>query len=492
MKSGRRKQLDQTLIEPVRECKSNGYLLSSKKIGSGAFSKVYLGYATHEKLVQNYKLASDLKSKHHAKVAIKIIATSQAPSEYHKKFLPREIYSLNATYKHTNVIQLYESFRNDRRSYLILELASQGDLLEYINNVSSRRIYPGLEEGDAKRLFRQLINAVAHCHSNGIVHRDLKCENILLDDRGFVKLTDFGFASQYSMSHSLMNTFCGSVAYTAPEILLRKKYNGVMSDVWSLGVILFAMVTGKLPFKERQPFKMLHLIRQGLAFNCPVSRECKDLVRSLLQWKPSARPGLQQVVAHCWMIPAVPSSYQNILVSVGALTDQGTNQEQQQKGKKPPSITLSPKNNTLKALDSSSWLTPISLTDNKKPMDRASKKSGQPKPIVQLLSPIQQDDKQSKNPRIFLYRSGTCAPPNLLHNLPNLQMEGSVAHLSSSHSSIKTPRKKMTKGPMVISKQSEQRISLYPMAAIGKGLASPWNKGNDPPRQTPWLSRPKT
>ncbi|XP_069077143.1 testis-specific serine/threonine-protein kinase 1-like isoform X1 [Pleurodeles waltl] len=322
---------------------------------------------------------------------------------------------------------------------------------------------------------------------------DLKCENILLDDRGFVKLTDFGFASQYSMSHSLMNTFCGSVAYTAPEILMRKKYNGAMSDVWSLGVILFAMVTGKLPFKERQPYKMLRLIRQGLAFNCPVSKECKDLVHSLLQWKPSARPGLQQVAAHCWMIPTVPSSCQKILLSVGVLTNQSTNQEKQLKeGKKPPSITLLPKNNTLKTLDSPSWLAPISLADNKKTTEIASKLSVPPRPIVQLLSPIQQDDKQSKNPRIFLYRSGTGAPPNPFHNLPNLQTQCSPPHLSSSHSAIKISREKMTKGPMVISEQSEQLISLYPMAAIGKGLALPWSKGGDPPQQNPWASRPKT
>ncbi|XP_074843205.1 testis-specific serine/threonine-protein kinase 5-like [Carettochelys insculpta] len=223
-----------TFAEQARESKANGYLLSSRKIGSGAFSKVYLGYATPEKLGQNYKLATDLRGKRHCMVAIKIISTAKAPLEYSRKFLPREIYSLNATYKHINVIQLYETYRNSRRTYLVLELASRGDLLEHINATSDRRECPGLEEEEARRLFRQLVSAIAHCHNVGIVHRDLKCENILLDERGFVKLTDFGFANRCSLKSSLLSTFCGSVAYTAPEILMSKKYSGERADLWSL------------------------------------------------------------------------------------------------------------------------------------------------------------------------------------------------------------------------------------------------------------------
>uniref|UniRef100_A0A4X2M879 non-specific serine/threonine protein kinase n=1 Tax=Vombatus ursinus TaxID=29139 RepID=A0A4X2M879_VOMUR len=305
--SNRRAFMDQ-----VRECWDNGYLLSSKKIGSGAFSKVYLGYATHERMRQNYKLSSDLRAKRHTMVAIKIISTAEAPLEYSRKFLPREIYSLNATYKHLN-IQLYETYRNSQRSYLVLELASRGDLLEHINATSDRRCCPGLEEEEARRLFRQLVSAVAHCHNVGIVHRDLKCENILLDDQGFVKLTDFGFANRTAVKNSLLSTFCGSVAYTAPEILMSKKYNGEQADLWSLGVILYAMVTGKLPFKERQPHKMLHLMRQSLAFRPSLSQECQDLIQGLLQLRPRARLGLQQVASHCWMLPASHALFHNVL-----------------------------------------------------------------------------------------------------------------------------------------------------------------------------------
>uniref|UniRef100_A0A8C3SI51 non-specific serine/threonine protein kinase n=1 Tax=Chelydra serpentina TaxID=8475 RepID=A0A8C3SI51_CHESE len=317
MKSCAKREADRkTFMEQVRDSKENGYLLSSRKIGSGAFSKVYLGYATQEKLRQNYKLASDLRSKRHSMVAIKIISTAKAPLEYSRKFLPREIYSLNATYKHIN-IQLYETYRNSRCTYLVLELASRGDLLEHINATSDRRECPGLEEEEARRLFRQIVSAVAHCHNVGIVHRDLKCENILLDERGFIKLTDFGFANRYSLKNSLMSTFCGSVAYTAPEILMSKKYNGELADLWSLGVILYAMVTGKLPFKERQPHKMIHMIKQGLCFRQPISPECQDLIQGLLQLKPGARLGLQQVATHCWMLPATSAIFHQALNAPG-------------------------------------------------------------------------------------------------------------------------------------------------------------------------------
>ncbi|XP_074059187.1 testis-specific serine/threonine-protein kinase 5-like [Macrotis lagotis] len=311
--SSKRDSNRRAFMDQVRECRDNGYLLSSKKIGSGAFSKVYLGYATHERMSQNYKLSSDLRAKRHTMVAIKIISTAEAPLEYSRKFLPREIYSLNATYKNLNVIQLYETYRNSQRSYLVLELASRGDLLEYINATSDRRCCPGLEEEEARRLFRQLVSAVAHCHNVGIVHRDLKCENILLDDGGFVKLTDFGFANRTAVKNSLLSTFCGSVAYTAPEILMSKKYNGEQADLWSLGVILYAMVTGKLPFKERQPHKMLHLMRQSLAFRPSLSQECQDLIQGLLQLRPRARLGLQQVASHCWMLPASHALFHNVL-----------------------------------------------------------------------------------------------------------------------------------------------------------------------------------
>ncbi|XP_037361949.1 testis-specific serine/threonine-protein kinase 5-like [Talpa occidentalis] len=311
--SSRQRPEQGTFMEQVRECRDRGYLLSSKKIGSGAFSKVYLAHATHERIQHNPRLASDLRGKRHTMVAIKIVSTANAPVEFSHKFLPREISSLNATYKHLNVVQLYETYQSSQHSYLVLELAARGDLLEHINAVSDRRHHPGLEEEEARRLFWQLVSAVAHCHSSGVVHRDLKCENILLDDQGFLKLTDFGFASRVRLKSAMLSTFCGSVAYTAPEILMSRKYNGEQADLWSLGVILYAMVTGKLPFKERQPHCMLRLMRCGPTFRPGLSSDCRDLIRGLLQLRPHSRLGLQQVAAHRWMLPSAHGLFRTVL-----------------------------------------------------------------------------------------------------------------------------------------------------------------------------------
>ncbi|KAM6972864.1 testis-specific serine/threonine-protein kinase 5-like [Aplochiton taeniatus] len=303
--SAKSKEPGTSLQERALECRENGYLLSAKKIGTGAFSKVYLGYATPSKICQNYKLANDLRSKNHNMVAIKIISINDAPPEYSKKFLHREIYALNATYRHPGVIQLYDMFRSAKRFYLVVELALRGDLLEHVNAASQSRGASGLGEEEARRIFKQIVNAVMHCHNNHIVHRDLKCENILLDEQGFVKLTDFGFANHCTDRSALMNTFCGSVAYTAPEILLSRKYNGEQADLWSLGVILYAMVTGRLPYHEKHPRKLVQLIRKDLPFQHPVSLGCEDLIKKLLQWTPSARLPLGQVSTHHWMMPSM-------------------------------------------------------------------------------------------------------------------------------------------------------------------------------------------
>uniref|UniRef100_A0A8C9KXC5 non-specific serine/threonine protein kinase n=1 Tax=Phocoena sinus TaxID=42100 RepID=A0A8C9KXC5_PHOSS len=294
-------------MEQVCECRDNSYLPSSKKISSGAFSKVYLVYATQERTQHNSKLASDLRGTCHTterQVAIKIVSTAEASVEFSCKFLPREISSLSATYKHLNYVQLYETYRNSWRAYLVLEPAARGDLPEHTNAVSDDCRCPGLEQG-AHRLFRQLVSAVAHCPNSGMAvegaAQDLKHENILLDDRGFLKLSDFGFANRQGLKNSRLSTFCGSVAYTALAVLTRK-YSGEQADPWS--VILYAMVTGKLPFKERQPHRMLYLMRRGPTLRLGLSPECQDLIRGLRQLRPRARLGLQQVAAQHGRLPA--------------------------------------------------------------------------------------------------------------------------------------------------------------------------------------------
>ncbi|XP_032659417.1 testis-specific serine/threonine-protein kinase 5-like [Chelonoidis abingdonii] len=482
MKSCAKREVDKkTFMEQVRDSKENGYLLSSRKIGSGAFSKVYLGYATQEKLRQNYKLASDLRSKRHSMVAIKIISTAKAPLEYSRKFLPREIYSLNATYKHINVIQLYEMYRNNRRTYLVLELASRGDLLEHINATSDRRECPGLEEEEARRLFRQIVSAVAHCHNVGIVHRDLKCENILLDERGFIKLTDFGFANCYSLKNSLMSTFCGSVAYTAPEILMSKKYNGELADLWSLGVILYAMVTGKLPFKERQPHKMIQMIKQGLSFRQPISPECQNLIQGLLQLKPGARLGLQQVATHCWMLPATSAIFHQALNATGRPPELSPALEKPSaQGESGGSVSLLPDLESSAKPPEGAGKGPKAAAGPRASSakdafpGRAEMEAKAPELIsagclLQLPSPCQAE----RPPQFSLYRPCLLSGLRPFHHLPNFRKPGSATSASAYMASQRLGEKSPAVAEALGSGSSKPVISLHSTSMIRKPPPEP-------------------
>ncbi|XP_033058600.1 LOW QUALITY PROTEIN: testis-specific serine/threonine-protein kinase 5-like [Trachypithecus francoisi] len=168
VKGSSRQKLDQrTSTEQVHEGKDNGYLFS-KKIASGAFSKVYLADATHECIHHNPKLSSDLQGKRHTMIAVKIVSTAEAPVEFSRKLLPREISSLNTTYKHLNVVQLCETYQS---SQLVLELVAQGNLLEHINAALDPLYHPGLKEKEVLGLFWQLVSAMAHYHSVGIAYQ---------------------------------------------------------------------------------------------------------------------------------------------------------------------------------------------------------------------------------------------------------------------------------------------------------------------------------
>ncbi|EDO41348.1 predicted protein, partial [Nematostella vectensis] len=189
------------------ECERRGYKLSKTILGSGAYAKVKLAYVSEPKREKDKRLADDLDSKGHNMVAIKVVSKKQAPTEYLQKFMPREIDALNATCRHHNVIQLYETFHTCHKIFLVMEYAAKGDLLDYINSRCRRCV--GIGEDLAKNFFRQLTEGIMHCHKRNVVHRDLKCENVLLDDNNVIKISDFGFATRYP-SNKLLETFCGS------------------------------------------------------------------------------------------------------------------------------------------------------------------------------------------------------------------------------------------------------------------------------------------
>ena len=199
------------------------------------------GYSVGKSLGQgSYATVKEAYSKRHkTMVAIKIISKRKAPQDYLQKFLPREIEVVKLL-KHPNLILFLQSIETNNRVYLIMENATGGDLLEVVRE---RRISP---EKQAGLWFSQLIEGIEYCHSKGVVHRDLKCENVLLDEHQNIKVTDFGFARAQMKpekgQYTLSETYCGSYAYAAPEVLTGTPYVPQIADVWSIGVILYVMV----------------------------------------------------------------------------------------------------------------------------------------------------------------------------------------------------------------------------------------------------------
>lgn len=156
----------------------------------------------------------------------------------------------------------------------------------------------------ARRLFLELITGINYLHNNGIVHRDIKCENLLIDCNGFLKVADFGFARSITDT-DLSSTFCGSTVYTAPEILSgANAYNPRLSDIWSCGVVLFIMLTGGLPFSRRQ--LKLSIVHHTITVEPPSKLNNKltqmpDLVVSrILVYDPDMRPSLSDTMSYKW------------------------------------------------------------------------------------------------------------------------------------------------------------------------------------------------
>ena len=142
---------------------------------------------------------------------------------------------------HKNIVKLYEVIDTPDELYLVMEYCSGGEIFDYL--VSHGR----MKDKDARKYFRQILGAVEYCHKHHIIHRDLKAENLLLDENMNVKVADFGFSNHFNPGEKL-NTWCGSPPYAAPELFQGKEYSGPEVDIWSLGVVLYVLVCGALPF----------------------------------------------------------------------------------------------------------------------------------------------------------------------------------------------------------------------------------------------------
>ncbi|KAI1291902.1 Maternal embryonic leucine zipper kinase [Halotydeus destructor] len=203
-----------------------GYYFHNKKLGEGGFSKVRL--ATH--------IATG------EKVAIKCMEKLKLGNDLFR--VKTEIHALK-NLQHNNIAKLYQVIETDKSIYLVLEYCSGGELFDYI--VAKQR----LSENESRGIMRSLIQCLAYIHEKGYAHRDLKPENILFDSNHNVKLIDFGLAAHPSDSAALshLETCCGSPAYAAPELIAGHKYSGPAVDVWSAGILLYALLVGQLPFR---------------------------------------------------------------------------------------------------------------------------------------------------------------------------------------------------------------------------------------------------
>uniref|UniRef100_A0A182VRS2 SNF-related serine/threonine-protein kinase n=1 Tax=Anopheles minimus TaxID=112268 RepID=A0A182VRS2_9DIPT len=230
------------------------------------------------------------------KVAVKVIEKTKL-DDISRAHLFQEVRCMKLV-QHPNVVRLYEVIDTQTKLYLILELGDGGDLYDYI-----MRHEKGLSENVAREYFRQIVRAISYCHQLHVVHRDLKPENVVFFEKlGVVKLTDFGFSNKFCPGQKL-ETSCGSLAYSAPEILLGDSYDAPAVDVWSLGVILFMLVCGHPPFQEANDSETLTMI-MDCKYTMPahVSDGCRNLISKMLVREPEKRATLQQIAVDEWLM----------------------------------------------------------------------------------------------------------------------------------------------------------------------------------------------
>jgi len=254
-----------------------------KTLGIGSFGKV--------------KIAEHIKTGH--KVAIKILNRRKIKNMEMEEKVKREIKILRL-FMHPHIIRLYEVIEAPADIYVVMEYVKSGELFDYI--VEKGR----LQEEEARRFFQQIISGVQYCHRNMVVHRDLKTENLLLDNNCDVKIADFGLSNVMRDGHFL-KTSCGSPNYAAPEVISGKLYAGPEVDVWSCGVILYALLCGTLPFDDENIPNLFKKIKGGI-YTLPshLSGPARDLIPRMLVVDPMKRITIREIREHPWFEAQLP------------------------------------------------------------------------------------------------------------------------------------------------------------------------------------------
>jgi len=196
---------------------------------------------------------------------------------------------------HHNIIKVHEIIDTESTFYIIMEYASNGDLF-------SRLDYGRMDEAEAKEKFKQIISAIRYCHEEmNVIHRDLKPDNILFDGKNNIKVADFGLSEEFVPGEKQF-TFCGTPEYMAPEVFQGHKFDGPKVDVWSLGIMLYEMLTATLPFPGHTWPQIIERVLHG-KYYVPdyISQDCKDLLSKMLVLDPSKRATMDMVMKDSWV-----------------------------------------------------------------------------------------------------------------------------------------------------------------------------------------------
>ena len=255
-------------------------LIIDKQIGKGAYACVKLAYS----------------KKLNKKVALKIYEKDKLKDSKRKERIEREINILKKL-NNPYIVKLYDSTETNKEIILIMKYIDGMDLCEYIKTKPEKK----LNESEARIIFKQIVDGIMYCHNNGIVHRDIKLANILIDRFNNVKIIDFGF-STYFINGKNIKLFCGTPAYMAPEIILQKEYSGPPVDIWALGVLLYIILYGKFPYGSSNNEDMYDkIIENNFKCSSDISNCAITLLKRLLQVDPSKRPNGYQILSDDWL-----------------------------------------------------------------------------------------------------------------------------------------------------------------------------------------------
>ncbi|KAH8159360.1 hypothetical protein CIB48_g8896 [Xylaria polymorpha] len=261
-----------------KDLKNVGNYSLGKLIGKGSFGKVYLA---HHKLTNGSKVVLKSANKDDANLAREI--------HHHRQFV------------HPHIARLYEVIVTESLVWLVLEYCPGDELYNYLLK------HGPLPADKVQKIFTQLVGAVSYVHQQSCVHRDLKLENILLDKHENVKLVDFGFTREYEGKANYLQTFCGTICYSAPEMLKGEKYAGEKVDVWSLGVILYALLCGELPFDDDDDnVTRTKILSEEPKFPDHMPGDAVALIKLLLSKRPLLRPTLPDILSHPFLAEHAP------------------------------------------------------------------------------------------------------------------------------------------------------------------------------------------